>query len=137
MGRLRLVLRLLGIQRTLIRHGLEEIVWATHLFRPIGWLRRLIQRRSSRESLGRRIRQTLEELGPIFVKFGQAVSTRRDLLPADIIDELAKLQDHKVMPSICVILDDMLDDKRLMTTNGSESKLLSQLYIRGLSLIHI
>ncbi|GIT15265.1 MAG: hypothetical protein CM1200mP36_10210 [Gammaproteobacteria bacterium] len=34
MGRLRLVLRLLGIQRTLIRHGLEEIVWATHLFRP-------------------------------------------------------------------------------------------------------
>ena len=94
MGRLRLVLRLLGIQRTLIRHGLEEIVWATHLFRPIGWLRRLIQRRSSRESLGRRIRQTLEELGPIFVKFGQAVSTRRDLLPADIIDELAKLQDQ-------------------------------------------
>jgi len=94
MGRLRLVLRLLGIQRTLIRHGLEEIVWATHLFRPIGWLRRLIQRRSRRESLGRRIRQTLEELGPIFVKFGQAVSTRRDLLPADIIDELAKLQDQ-------------------------------------------
>ena len=94
MGRLRLVLRLLGIQRTLIRHGLEEIVWATHLFRPIGWLRRLIHRRSRRESLGRRIRQTLEELGPIFVKFGQAVSTRRDLLPADIIDELAKLQDQ-------------------------------------------
>ena len=94
MGRLRLVLRLLGIQRTLIRHGLEEIVWATHLFRPIGWLRWLIPRRSRRESLGRRIRQTLEELGPIFVKFGQAVSTRRDLLPADIIDELAKLQDQ-------------------------------------------
>ena len=44
---------------------------------------------------------------------------------------MAKLQDYKVMPSICVILDDMLDDKRLMTTNGSESKLLSQLYIIG------
>ena len=94
MGRLRLILRLLGIQRTLIRHGLEEIVWATHLFRPIGWLRRMIPRRSRRESLGTRIRLALEELGPIFVKFGQAVSTRRDLLPADIADELAKLQDR-------------------------------------------
>ena len=94
MGRIRLVLRLLGIQRTLIRHGLEEIVWATHLFRPIGWLRRMVPRRSRRESLGARIRKALEELGPIFVKFGQAVSTRRDLLPADIADELAKLQDR-------------------------------------------
>jgi len=93
-GRLRLVLRLLAIQRTLIRYGLEEIVWVTHLFRPIGWLLRLIPRRSGRESLGARIRGALEELGPIFVKFGQAVSTRRDLLPADIANELAKLQDQ-------------------------------------------
>ena len=93
MGRLRLVLRLLAIQRTLIRYRLEEIVWATHLFRPVAWLQRLIPRRSRRESLGERIREALEELGPIFVKFGQAVSTRRDLLPADIADELAKLQD--------------------------------------------
>jgi len=92
-GRLRLVLRLLAIQRTLIRYRLEEIVWATHLFRPVAWLQRLIPRRSRRESLGERIREALEELGPIFVKFGQAVSTRRDLLPADIADELAKLQD--------------------------------------------
>src|SRR6188474_2258745 len=43
---------------------------------------------------GQRLRQALEELGPIFVKFGQALSTRRDLLPADIADELAKLQDR-------------------------------------------
>ncbi len=41
-----------------------------------------------------RLRLALEELGPIFVKFGQAVSTRRDLLPTDIADELAKLQDR-------------------------------------------
>jgi hypothetical protein len=41
-----------------------------------------------------RLRLALEELGPIFVKFGQALSTRRDLLPADIADELAKLQDR-------------------------------------------
>ncbi|MCY3639593.1 MAG: hypothetical protein OXH37_01095, partial [Gammaproteobacteria bacterium] len=91
MGRLRQLARLLSIQRTLIRHGLEDIVWATHLFRPIGWLRRLLPKRSRRAPLGARIRVALEELGPIFVKFGQAVSTRRDLLPADIANELAKL----------------------------------------------
>ena len=94
MPRLRLLARLYSIQRTLIRYGLEEFVWATHLFRPIGWIRRLVTRRSRPESLGARIRGALEELGPIFVKFGQAVSTRRDLLPADIADELAKLQDQ-------------------------------------------
>ena len=94
MGRLGLILRLLAIQRTLIRHGLEEVVWATHLFRPVGWLRRLLPRRAREASLGARIRLALEELGPIFVKFGQAVSTRRDLLPADLADELAKLQDR-------------------------------------------
>lgn len=43
---------------------------------------------------GERIRLTLEALGPIFVKFGQVLSTRRDLLPEDIADELAKLQDQ-------------------------------------------
>src|SRR5207244_244422 len=47
-----------------------------------------------RASRGERLRLALEELGPIFVKFGQAVSTRRDLLPADIADELARLQDR-------------------------------------------
>ena len=93
-ARLRQVSRLLAIQRTLMRHGLEEIVWATHLFRPIGWLRKLLPKRSYREPLGARIRCALEELGPIFVKFGQAVSTRRDLLSADVADELAKLQDQ-------------------------------------------
>ena len=93
-GRLRQLARLLAIQRTLIRHGLEDIVWATHLFRPIGWLRRLLPKRSRRAPLGARIRVALEELGPIFVKFGQAVSTRRDLLPAEIAGELAKLQDQ-------------------------------------------
>ena len=94
LGRLRQLARLLAIQRTLIRYGLEDIVWATHLFRPIGWLRRLLPKRSRRAPLGVRIRVALEELGPIFVKFGQAVSTRRDLLPAGIANELAKLQDQ-------------------------------------------
>src|SRR5262245_36969585 len=43
---------------------------------------------------GVRLRRALETLGPIFVKFGQVLSTRRDLLPADVADELAKLQDQ-------------------------------------------
>ena len=50
--------------------------------------------RRRKASRGERLRLALEELGPIFVKFGQAVSTRRDLLPPDIADELAKLQDR-------------------------------------------
>ena len=43
---------------------------------------------------GERLRRALEELGPVFIKFGQMLSTRRDLLPEDIADELAKLQDQ-------------------------------------------
>jgi ubiquinone biosynthesis protein len=95
MRRFRLVLRLLTIQRVLIKHGLDEFVWATHLLRPIGWLRRLLPRSRGRgEPLGVRIREALEELGPIFVKFGQAVSTRGDLLSPEIASELSKLQDQ-------------------------------------------
>jgi len=92
--RVRLALRLLAIQRALLRHGLEEVVGATHLFRPLVWLSRVGLRRRRKDPLGVRIRRCLEELGPIFVKFGQAVSTRRDLLPAEVADELAMLQDR-------------------------------------------
>ena len=104
-GRLRQVARLLVIQRTLMRHGLDDIVWATHLFRPIGWLRKLWPTRSRPEPLGARIRVALEELGPIFVKFGQAVSTRRDLLPLEIANELAKLQDQVPPFATAEVLD--------------------------------
>jgi ubiquinone biosynthesis protein len=90
--------RLLEIQRVLVRHGLDEFVTATHLYRPLRFLYFLqpstwFERRRG-ASRGERIRLALEELGPIFIKFGQAVSTRRDLLPPDIADELAKLQDR-------------------------------------------
>ena len=44
-------------------------------------------------ALGRHLRETLDELGPTFVKFGQLLSTRPDLVPPDIVDELRKLQD--------------------------------------------
>ncbi len=89
------VLRLISIQRVLLRYGLDEIVTATHLFRPLryfspGWWRR----DSHKESLGARVRMALIELGPIFVKFGQSLSTRPDLLPRDVAVELAQLQDR-------------------------------------------
>jgi ubiquinone biosynthesis protein len=84
----------LGIQRILVRHGLEDFISSTHLYRPLVWLQRLIPTRRFAGSRGERLRRALEELGPLFVKFGQAVSVRRDLLPADLADELAKLQDQ-------------------------------------------
>ena len=93
------ILRLLHINRVLVRHGLDDIVLATHLFRPIGFVRHLLPwnwapRQELKLSRGERIRLALEDLGPIFVKFGQMLSTRRDLLPDDIALELAKLQDQ-------------------------------------------
>ncbi len=95
---LKVARRLLEIQRVLVRHGLDEFVTATHLYRPLRFLYFLqpstwFERRRG-ASRGERLRLALEELGPIFIKFGQAVSTRRDLLPGDIADELAKLQDR-------------------------------------------
>ena len=93
--RLRLPLRLLSIQRTLLRYGLDEIVWNTHLFRPIAWIQKLLPGATIKSRpLGERLRLALEELGPIYVKFGQAVSTRRDLLSQPLANELAKLQDQ-------------------------------------------
>jgi ubiquinone biosynthesis protein len=98
---LRVLRRLMAIQRALVRHGLDDLVAATHLYRPLRFVYYVspwtwFQRRS-RLTRARRLRLALEELGPIFVKFGQALSTRRDLLPGDIADELALLQD-KVPP---------------------------------------
>jgi ubiquinone biosynthesis protein len=96
--RLRVATRLLDIQRVLVRHGLDEFILATHLFRPLRFAFYLSPatwfERTKGGPRAERIRLALEELGPIFVKFGQALSTRRDLLPPDIADELAKLQDR-------------------------------------------
>jgi ubiquinone biosynthesis protein len=96
--RLRVLTRLLKIQRALVRHRLDEFVRATHLYRPLRYLYYFSPwtwfQRGGGGTRGERLRLALEELGPIFVKFGQALSTRRDLLPVDIADELAKLQDR-------------------------------------------
>ncbi len=78
-----------------LRYGLDELVLSSF---EHPWLRRLTRvltlGRNLRAPRGERLREALERLGPIFVKFGQVLSTRRDLLPPDIAEELAKLQDR-------------------------------------------
>jgi ubiquinone biosynthesis protein len=84
------------IARVLVRHGLADVVDALHLGSYLAWGTRVLPPRARMTTLSRaaRIRLTLEELGPTFVKFGQALSVRSDLLPADLIAELAALQEH-------------------------------------------
>ena len=94
---LRLAPRLLRVASVLVRYRLDEVVDAAHLFRPLKWLRLVLPRARAdvrRQSRGARLCVALNELGPIFVKAGQVLSTRRDLIPADIADELASLQDQ-------------------------------------------
>ena len=89
--------RLMRINFILMRYNIDEIVLGEHpffllrmlvYFNPFYWtVRRKLPR-------AERIRMALEELGPIFVKAGQILSTRRDLLPEDIANELTKLQDR-------------------------------------------
>ncbi len=91
---------MLTIQRVLVKHGLDELVFTLRLFHSVRWLQRLLPWnwfRKLDDSRGVRLRLALEDLGPIYVKFGQLLSTRRDMLPDDVALELAKLQD-KVAP---------------------------------------
>lgn len=89
------LLRLLKIIFVVLRFGLDEFLlmhartrWLHGLFKTLLFFRNTERPRAVR------LRLALENLGPIFVKFGQMLSTRRDLMPADIADELAKLQDQ-------------------------------------------
>ncbi len=81
---------------TVLRFGLDDLALSGfERHRRVRWLRRLIGLgRSWEQPRGERLRLALERLGPIFVKFGQVLSTRRDLVPPDIADELARLQDR-------------------------------------------
>jgi ubiquinone biosynthesis protein len=89
--------RLIQINHVLAKHRLDEVIKAIHLLRPLRYVSFLSPHRWRRQSElphGERLRLALQDLGPIFVKFGQVLSTRRDLLPPDIADSLAKLQDQ-------------------------------------------
>ncbi len=92
---MRRVLRLIQILLTVLRYGLDELALSS--FRQ-PWVRLLVRLMTLGRRLdaprGVRLREGLVRLGPIFVKFGQVLSTRRDLLPDDYADELAQLQDQ-------------------------------------------
>jgi len=92
--------RFYQIQKTLLQFGLDELIpaqwqpWYARLFRHcLFWLRN----RHADKPVGVRLRLALQSLGPVWIKFGQMLSTRRDLFPSQLADELAKLQD-KVPP---------------------------------------
>ncbi|MDF7670445.1 ubiquinone biosynthesis regulatory protein kinase UbiB [Orbaceae bacterium ESL0721] len=64
--------------------------WFPYLFAALFW----VKKRAKNEEIGERLRQALQELGPVWIKFGQMISTRRDLLPENIANALVKLQDQ-------------------------------------------
>lgn len=93
-------LRLYQINKVLLEHGLDELIPRRWMPWYVRFLRKLvfwIPNRHKGKKPGHRIALALQTLGPVFIKFGQMLSTRRDLLPPEIADELAVLQD-KVAP---------------------------------------
>ena len=87
--------RLIFIVVTVLRFGLDEVALSVFPQRSVRAFVRLVTiGRRLGAPRGERLRQGLERLGPIFVKFGQVLSTRRDLIPLEVADELAKLQDR-------------------------------------------
>ncbi len=89
------LLRGIYIVFIVLRYGLDELVLTSFQKPGLRILARIVSvGRDLSAPRGQRLREALEHLGPIFVKFGQVLSTRRDLLPPDIADELAKLQDR-------------------------------------------
>lgn len=95
------IFRLFYIIFITLRFGLDEFVFS-HSYSQGNFKLKLLEQivhyllfwRNKEQSRGARLRLALETLGPIFVKFGQMLSTRRDLIPLDVADELAKLQDQ-------------------------------------------
>src|SRR3546814_5997185 len=81
----------------LVRHRLDDLFDGTPAERWLKLMRPFVPRAPrelAAQSRGARLRLALQELGPIFVKFGQILSTRRDLVPPDVADELSELQDR-------------------------------------------
>jgi len=91
------LLRLVSINFTLARYGLDEVILSLHFFRPLyllGLINPFNWFRGNERSLAQRLRLAIEHLGPIFIKFGQMMATRRDLFGDEITDELEKLLDR-------------------------------------------
>ncbi len=97
MMKIRQVFRLIQIHHVLAKYHLDEIIQNTHLFHSLHFLNFLSifhKKNKSNIPRGERLNLALQDLGPIFIKLGQILSTRRDLLPDDITDHLVKLQDQ-------------------------------------------
>lgn len=92
----RATLRILQATRVVLRYRLDEALFHLPLMQPFGWIRYGLpwHWRHEKRLLGMRLRLALEELGPVAIKLGQALATRRDLLPLEMADELARLQDR-------------------------------------------
>jgi len=84
---------LLVITHLLTTHGMGALAVRLHLFWPYAWMMRIFMRSEVSRDFGTQLRLVLERLGPTFIKFGQMLSTRVDLLPLDVAMELKKLQD--------------------------------------------
>ncbi len=94
---MRNLFRLVYINYTLARFGLDDIILSMHFFRPLyllGVINPFNWFRGDALTRGERLRLCIESLGPIFIKFGQMLSTRRDLLGDEIADQLEKLLDQ-------------------------------------------
>jgi ubiquinone biosynthesis protein len=94
---MRNLIRLIAINFTLARFGLDEIILSMHFFRPLyllGLINPFNWFRGNNLSQAERLRLCIESLGPIFIKFGQMMATRRDLFGDEIADELEKLLDR-------------------------------------------
>src|SRR6185369_4893544 len=87
------IVRFLRIFNTIGAYGLDEFIPAGNAPALRLLMRVAFFWRGTSRPRGERLRLALESLGPVFVKFGQLLSVRRDLIPEDIADELAKLQD--------------------------------------------
>lgn len=98
MGKLSGTFRLLYIYWVFLKHGLDEVILSAHWFRFIRFLQFFSPfywfNIGNKRPYGYRLRRALEDLGPIYVKFGQILSTRRDILSPEIAQELVKLQDQ-------------------------------------------
>ncbi|MCK5307765.1 MAG: 2-polyprenylphenol 6-hydroxylase, partial [Zetaproteobacteria bacterium] len=114
-------IRLLVIGHILATHGMAAMAVRLRLFRPYAWMIRLFTGDELPKDLGVQIRQVLERLGPTFIKFGQMLSTRVDLLPVDVALELKKLQDD-VPPEKIEVIEAVLKHayKKPLTGEGGQ-----------------
>ena len=153
MHSLRQFMRTWHIGVILKAYRLDELVNADRLPGPVRWVRWLLPQRKDVSTLprGERLRLALQELGPVYVKFGQILSTRRDLLPLDIADELALLQDQ-VPPfpgeqaraiveaaephDVAVIADEVSDTSSLAVLWQCGVKLIAGAFLRESSKVH-